>query len=106
MGFCRKVGARAQKKHPGDAGAGRYRVGGRMDNCKVIQFPEAPKLPDIESFPIHFNHDSQEIMMPFVPDNREDAATVLGNFIVILLEDGIISKDDLYQVVLQATDDT
>lgn len=71
----------------------------------TIQFPEAPKLPDIESFPIYMNHGTGEIQMPFVPDNREDAATVLGNFIVILLEDGIISKDDLYQVVLQAADD-
>lgn len=75
-----------------------------MDN--VIPFPEPEKLPDIESFPIYMNHDTGEIQMPLVPDNREDAATVLGNFIVILLEDGIISKDDLYQVVLQATDDT
>ena len=72
-----------------------------MDN--VIPFRPPEKLPDIESFPIYMNHDTGEIQMPFVPDNREDAAFVLGNFMVILLEDGILDKDEILQVALQAT---
>ena len=75
-------------------------VGGVMSN--VIKFPQ--KLPDIESFPIYFNHDNDEITMPFVPDNRDDAACVLGNFITILLEDGILNADGILQVALQATE--
>ena len=70
----------------------------------VIPFPEAPKLPDIESFPIYINHDTNEIMMPFVPDNMEDAAFVLGNSITILREDGVLTDDQILQVALQATD--
>ena len=67
---------------------------------KVIPFPQP--LPDIESFPIYFNHTSGEIVMPFVPDCREDAAHVLGNLMVILLEDKILSTNDIYQVAMQA----
>lgn len=74
-----------------------------MDN--VIPFPQPEKLPDIESFPIYMNHDTGEIQMPFVPDNREDAATVLGNFMVILLEDGILNGDEVLQVAQQAVGD-
>lgn len=70
----------------------------------MIPFPDPEKLPDIESFPIYMNHDTNEIQMPFVPDNREDAAFVLGNFMVILLEDGILDKDEILQVALQATE--
>lgn len=66
----------------------------------IIPFPEP--LPDIESFPIYFNHTSGEIVMPFVPDCREDAAHVLGNLIAILLEDKILSANDIYQVAMQA----
>ena len=71
----------------------------------VIQFPEAPKLPDIESFPIYMNHDTRKITMPFVPDNTDDAAFVLGNFITILREDGVLTDDQILQVALQATTD-
>lgn len=74
-----------------------------MDN--VIPFRPPEKLPDIESFPIYFNHDTNEIQMPFVPDNRGDAAFVLGNFMVILLEDGILNGDEVLQVAQQAVGD-
>ena len=74
------------------------------NHSNLIQFPEAPKLPDIESFPIYMNHDTNEIMMPLVPDNADDAAYVLGNFMVILREDGILTDDQILQVALQATD--
>jgi hypothetical protein len=77
--------------------------GGAMNN--VIQFPEAPKLSNIESFPIYMNHDTMKIMMPFVPKNMDDAAFVLGNFITILREDRILTDDQILQVALQATTD-
>ena len=69
----------------------------------MIPFRPPAKLPDIESFPIYLDRDTKEIVMPFVPDNRDDAAFVLGNFMTILLEDGILDKDDILQVALQAT---
>ena len=62
-------------------------------------------MPDIESFPIYLNHDTNEILMPYIPDNRDDAAFVLGNFMVLLLEDGILSDNDVLQVALQATEE-
>lgn len=71
----------------------------------VIPFPEPEKLPDIDSYPIYFNHDTDEILMPFVPDCRDDAAYILGNFMTILLEDGILSSDDVLQVAQQAVGD-
>jgi hypothetical protein len=71
----------------------------------VLKFPEPPKLPEIESFPIYLNHDTNEILMPYIPDNRDDAALVLGNFMTILLEDEILSDNDILQVALQATEE-
>lgn len=67
----------------------------------IIQFQQP--LPDIESYPIYHNKTEDTVTIPIIPDNRQDAATVLGSFMALLREDGILNCNDILQIALQAT---